>query len=70
MGTLTRHGDDPVLRDHQDGPANSLAGLDREELKIFRQSLPSEAITRDFLQELLEEHRGNTPHGGGSHPAK
>lgn len=32
-------------------------GMASEDAKILRESLPKEEVTRDFLQELLEEHR-------------
>ncbi|HUR89452.1 MAG TPA: hypothetical protein VMZ74_10230 [Ramlibacter sp.] len=38
---------------------NSLQCVDSEEVRIFRQSLPAEEVTRDFLQELLQEHQAN-----------
>ncbi|MBG9390554.1 hypothetical protein [Caenimonas aquaedulcis] len=33
-----------------------LDSVTREEARIFRQSIPAQPITRDFLQELLDEH--------------
>ena len=48
-----------ALADSEAGHARPPDGVDSEEAKIFRQSLPAEEVTRDFLQELLEEHRVN-----------
>ena len=46
--------------------ADPLEGMDAEEARIYQQSIPKEEVTRDFLQELLDEHRGNKrPSGGG-----
>jgi hypothetical protein len=56
----------PDRNDNRERSASPAAGggsavlgdqLDSEEIRILRQSLPAEAVTRDFLQELLEEHR-------------
>ena len=55
--------DDPALLTIGGGDGTSPMGLDSEEARIFRQSLPAEAVTRDFLQELLEEHRANRKPG-------
>ena len=36
-------------------------GLDPEEARIYRQSIPAQEVTRDFLEDLLNEHRANEP---------
>jgi len=37
----------------------SSRAVDPEEARIFRQSIPDQEVTRDFLQDLLEEHRSS-----------
>lgn len=49
-----------------DGGAGARAyeeGLDPEEAKIYLQSIPTEKITRDFIEALLEEHHENQRRG-------
>ena len=41
----------------------SLEDLDSEEVRIFRKSIPAEAVTRDFLEELLQEHQASRAPG-------
>ena len=43
-------------------PAATPERMDEEEARIFRQSLPAEPITRDFLEELLQEYQANQQH--------
>jgi hypothetical protein len=50
---------DPALPASGSGDAGSSRVMDSEEARIYRQSIPAEEITTDFLQELLEEHRAN-----------
>ena len=52
---VTKKGGHPMQSDLE----NPLDMVDSEERKIFRQSLPAEAVTRDFLQSLLEEHQSH-----------
>ena len=64
---------DDSARKLRGGDAGPPGGLDREEVKIYLQSLPAEELTRDFLQGLLDEHLenrkpspcGNLPSGEG-----
>ncbi|MES2784872.1 MAG: hypothetical protein V4684_05370 [Pseudomonadota bacterium] len=54
---------------HEQGVGGDLrlpSGLDAEEARIFQQSIPAEEVTRDFLQELLEEHRANVSKGASA----
>ena len=51
--------DDPALPATGGGDAGSSRVMDSEEARIYRQSIPAEEITKDFLQELLEEHHAN-----------
>jgi hypothetical protein len=51
--------DDPALPATGGGDPNSSRIMDSEEARIYRQSIPAEEITKDFLQELLEEHHAN-----------
>ncbi len=41
------------------GDSLSSRAVDPEEARIFRQSIPDQEVTRDFLQELLQEHRSS-----------
>lgn len=49
----------PVPAEGLGGHAIPLEGVDREEAKIYLQSIPAEEVTRDFLQALLQEHEAN-----------
>ena len=51
--------DDPVVPATGGGDPGSSRVMDSEEARIYRQSIPAEEITKDFLQELLEEHQAN-----------
>ncbi|HSH88772.1 MAG TPA: hypothetical protein VK996_02245 [Ramlibacter sp.] len=51
--------DDPALPATGGGDESSSRVMDSEEARIYRQSIPAEEITKDFLQELLEEHHAN-----------
>jgi hypothetical protein len=53
----------PVPPTIEGGRDRSCSGMDSEEIKIFRQSIPAEEISRDFLQELLDEHRATRKPG-------
>lgn len=55
---------DPMPAATAGGDMRLPRALDPEEARIFQQSLPAEEVTRDFLQELLEEHRANMNKGG------
>jgi hypothetical protein len=54
--------DAPALK-AQGGHAGTPAGMDPEEAKIYLQSLPAEEVTRDFMQELLDEYLANQKRG-------
>ena len=55
--------DDSALPATGGGDESSSRVMDSEEARIYRQSIPAEEITKDFLQELLEEHRANRKPG-------
>ena len=55
--------DDPALPATGGGDENTPRVMDSEEARIYRQSIPAEEITKDFLQELLEEHHANKKPG-------
>lgn len=57
--------DDALLQGMGTSGVLSLPVVDAEEARIFRQSLPADGVTRDFLEDLLQEYRATRTSGTG-----